>query len=148
MFDEMKLIYGHDGLNGLLNASDMDNAKRMDAMSDVFDHFNADKGAAILALPVSDAAALYTFAGYADTLASRILNDPNAGILEIMAAIRLKAAASQTMYYISRRPDFGKILETAKRLGDHWEEVISPIIERHEETGALAKGTEVRQPRI
>ncbi|GAB5446041.1 hypothetical protein [Gymnodinialimonas sp.] len=136
MFNEMGLIYGYDGLFGLYHRTDMKLAERMDAMSDIFDQFNANDGAAILALPFTEAVALSKIAGDAVLLAQSVRNSPNASVTEISAAVRLEAAARKTLEYLTKRPDHEKIAEMAKNLGKQWEEYISPIIERHVETGA------------
>lgn len=142
MSEELKLIWGRHGIYAVLNRDTPFSSKRervLESLRDAFEAFNANDGALIFALSTPDAAALYNLTYQAERFADKALSDPNVSIREIGLALQLKFALAQTRIYLLWRDDWEDILKSAGQLNEKWKEVISPIIERHLETGALSK---------
>lgn len=142
MAHPQRLLWGRHGIYALLNKNTSFTSKRervLEALHDAFGLMSDNDGALIFALTTQDATLLFKLADQAERYANNVLSDPNANIQEIAWAYRLKFQIGNTRMYLMMRDDFEEIFNSARKLDEKWKEVISPIIQRHLESGALDK---------
>jgi len=113
--------------------------RRLTRILDILNFFNANDGAEVFKLSLSDAKHLFVFTQKADLVANEVLSDPNATVEEMSLAFKIKLEAAKTLFYLAARPDWEEIIKWAQSRGKDLEEHIPPIIEEHVEQGNLAK---------